>query len=199
MSTLTVQPSSKDTMISEDSPNSNYGSEIYFYVSSQVIGGSGVNYRTILEFIIDIPASAVVTSATLYLYNHYRSNSAGRTYDVYRLTRTDWVESQATWNIYKTSSNWISAGGDYTSKDGQAIVPGSNGWMSWDVTDSVQYAQANSQNVELLVRDETESEDATSRTSGFCSNEYADDTSLRPKLIINYSPATSPFPCHFNV
>jgi len=38
----------------------------------------------------------------------------GKKLQVYRLIQSDWVENQATWNNYKTDSNWISPGGDYT-------------------------------------------------------------------------------------
>jgi len=40
------------------------------------------------------------------------------------LRRTDWVEAEATWNIYKTASNWATAGGSNQTDD---IYPNSPG------------------------------------------------------------------------
>ncbi|GAI55677.1 unnamed protein product, partial [marine sediment metagenome] len=103
---------------------------------------------------------------------------------------TDWVETQATWLIYKTGSNWTAAGGDYVTSSpsgGSAIVPTPPGWMSWDVLAIVQDAYDGSNPAEFLVRFETE-EDALGWNCDFYSNKYTGDTSLCPKLVIEYTP-----------
>jgi hypothetical protein len=123
----------------------------------------------------------------LYYFSYYDNNPVGRTYWAYKLSRTDWVESEATWNIYKTGSNWTTAGGDYVTSSpagGSKVMPASFGWVSWDILAIVQDAQTNGIAVELLLKDGTESGDALGE---FHSKEYTSDTSLRPKLVIEYT------------
>ncbi len=191
-SPLTVQPSGKDNWLYEGAATSNFGTSVDIQVNNTP---AGYVQRSILEFAInwgtDIPAGATITSATLnlYYYNHGANDPAGRTYWAYRLTRTDWVEIQSTWNIYKTGSNWTAPGGDYTATDGASLaVPAGYGWMAWNVLAQVQYAQTNTVNVEFLVKDGTE-DDATQYYALFHSNNYVVDTSLCPKLVIAYTIA----------
>ena len=187
--TLTVQPSAKDTFMHSEYPTNNYGAETYFQVRSFTTS----NLRAILEFAIawgtDIPAEAALNAATLGLYAYSHSDGEGRTYWAYRLTRTDWIELQATWNIYKTDFNWTTAGGDYTATDGASVaVPAIPNWTNWSVLAQAQYAQTNNINVEFLIKDGTEGADPIKDTN-FYSNNYADDTTLRPKLVIEYTMA----------
>jgi hypothetical protein len=73
--------------------------------------------KAILRFtdLSNIPASATITSATLYLY---QSANSGDTYNValHRVLQA-WVESQATWNIYSTGNSWTTAGADSDGND----------------------------------------------------------------------------------
>jgi hypothetical protein len=62
---------------------------------------------------------------------------------VYPILRTDWVENQATWNIYKTGNNWATAGAlglgtDYTTTNISSTGATNGGYMTWDVTAIVQ-------------------------------------------------------------
>ncbi len=36
-------------------------------------------------------------------------------FQIMRIRRHDWKENEATWNVYKTGSNWGTGGGDYST------------------------------------------------------------------------------------
>lgn len=187
----TYQPSSKDNNIYGLSgyEDTNYGS-----ATSITLYNPADPKRIILEFdTSDIPANATFTQGDLllYYYNHASNDPVGISADMYKLTRTDWVELESTWNIYKTGSNWTTAGGDYvtTNPSGTTVeMPSSYGWVTWGIQAIVENAYGNSDNVELLGKwvDET----GTQYVADFYSNDYTDDTSLRPKLTVTY---TTPF------
>jgi len=192
MATLTVQPSGKDTYIWDGAADTNYGD-----LTLLTIEGSTANIiRSLLQFdISSLPAGAVLTAATLYLYYYaaQQGTPTGRTYNCYRVLRRDWVELEATWNIYKTGSNWTTAGcgnttDDYTTADGaSATVPAVTNWMSWNVLAQVQTAFAGSFEAAFRISDNVE-DSATRHQARFYSNNYVGDTSLCPKLIIEYAP-----------
>ena len=189
MTTLTVQPPSIDTILEQADPTGNYGNLEKLEVRSR---NSSRNARSILEFSISaIPAGAAITSATLSLFDSFTQSSLGRTYWAYKLIRTDWLELQATWNVYKTGNSWTLAGGDYVTSNpagGSATVPASLNWMDFNVLAIVQDAHDSSIDVEILVKDATESSDSTTRKVDFYSRTGSGgDTSLRPKLVIVYT------------
>ena len=69
--------------------------------------------RHIVSFDLStLPPKALVTAATLKLYSYDYSGPTGVTFRVYQITQP-WVESEVTWNSYKTGSLWATAGGDY--------------------------------------------------------------------------------------
>lgn len=193
MTILTVQPSSKDTYVRQDFNTSNYGGVDILYITDY----DGSARRPIFEFdISELPSGATINSATLQLYyvNHSGDNPSGKTVWAYKLTRIDWVELEATWDIYKTGSNWTASGGDYVTSDpsgGSTTFPASEGaWMSWDVKSIIEQAIADEWSVaEFLVKFETETEIANYSQAGIYSNDYTSDPSLCPKLVIDYTPA----------
>jgi hypothetical protein len=190
--TLVIQPSVKDTYMNEFNPDANYG----IYVTDMWIDSyTGHTNRPLLEFNISgVPAGVLIISATLqlYYYAYVSYDPSGKTVWAYKQNHTDWSESQATWNIYKTGSNWSTAGGDYVTSDpagGSTTFPGSYGWMSWDVLDIVQDAHDLSINAEFLMKFETEGS-SSEYLSKFYTREYS-DTSKRPKLTIEYATIAS--------
>ena len=103
--TLIAQPSVKDIFIYQHFPTDNYGTD----QGLELYDRPEDTLRSALEFdISEFPVGATMTSATLQLYyhNYYYTNPVGKTVWVYKLNRTDWVEDEATWNIYKTGNNW---------------------------------------------------------------------------------------------
>ena len=194
MPTLTVQPTSKDTFLSEGLPSSNYGGSTFI----QVRNWNEDIRRIILEFdISSLPSGATINSATLSL-NYYAydvTDPNGYTIWAYKLSRTDWVESEATWQRYKSGSNWTSGGGDYVTSSpagGSTTFPSSYGWMSWNVLAIVQDAYNASRAAEILLKFSSETaEGASSSLASFRSKEYATSAD-RPKLVIDYTEVAAP-------
>lgn len=190
MPTLTIQPSTKDTFIQANAPTSNRGSYTYL----EAYAYTNALTRTLIEFdLSSLPGGATITSVTLWLYYWlYEDNDpVGFTMRVHRLRRADWEELQSTWNIYKTGSNWGTAGAANTTTDidtsfqSDAVVPADYGWMSWDVKLLAEDAVANRSN-KLIARIHDTGASAY-RGTFWHSKEYADDLSLRPKLVIGYT------------
>ena len=117
---------SADTWLRESTPAANYGTAQSFILGWDTGAGSGKN-RIVLRFdLTSLPAGANITAATLTLVKDTASASAvvDGIYYFRRLTQTAWVQLEATWNIYKTGSNWITAGasGDYTTTDQDSVT-----------------------------------------------------------------------------
>ncbi len=182
--TLTIQPSTKDCYLYQSSPTTNYG-VTNNAVGIQSIANSVARGLVSFDFSASVPAGATITTATLSMYAY--NVSSGMPIVVNRMLRNDWVENQATWNIYKTSSSWGTVGAlnstsDYTTTNSAtANCPASVGWMSWNVKDQVQTARDSVGGVANFLL-------ATSQTTGYVnlySRKFA-TTYLRPKLYIEY-------------
>lgn len=101
------------------------------------IGAVGAENRGIFRFVMpEAPyVGAVITKIELFLYAAERAGAAFNCL-AYALRRSDWVQSQATWNIYKTANNWGTAGAKNTSTDiintiiDQAATPAAGNYYS---------------------------------------------------------------------
>jgi len=132
-----------DTWVNSNNPTTNYSAFATTY-----IGWSDDNYYRVALIKPDfseIPAGAIVTSAKLYLKLGSELSEYNHTLGVYRSKR-DWVDTQATWNIYKTSNNWAT-GGARSTTDKEADTIGTYalsaseaiGWKEISLdTDSIQ-------------------------------------------------------------
>ena len=108
----------QDTWLNGNAPTTNNNGS-----GSMTVGDSAGNdkARAVLKFTMPAnPGGGTITKIEVGLYNT-SANGAG-SYDVnlYQGTSTPattWVDSQATWDIYKTSNNWTAAGGasDYSA------------------------------------------------------------------------------------
>jgi hypothetical protein len=178
MGQLIIQPSGADTYLSEQNPTTNYSA-----VTLLMAGRNpGLRGRAIFRFDFSaLPAGCVIEKAVLSLY--VDSVSTGGDYGIYELTRTDWIETQATWNIYKTGSNWTAAGGDYISdrKAVKNII--ATGWAEWDVKALCEHFQsAHNEIANILLKWELENNDYFI----YVRSEDHLTESTRPKLVIDY-------------
>lgn len=199
--TFTTQAASKDTYINGASPTTNYGGGEGLIISYDSFGS--MLKRALVEFSVDwgvdIPSEAIISSAVFSATVYFCTGSD--TYYVSRLLRRDWVEMQATWNIYKTGSSWTTAGcgsngNDYTTTDQVGITISSTGWKDWTITNQVQTAQSGDFDVAMRVAGATTS-GGTDKILWVRSSEYFADPSLRPKLVITYtcSPTATTSAC----
>lgn len=176
-----------DTTISSSAPTTNYGTSTGTYV-----GESGGNIdRTLIKFnfsSITPPVSVSVATLSLWLYDDLSSNA--RSFRVYRQKR-DWVESEATWNIWKTSNNWSTAGGFHTDDCEQTDIGSrsmssseSAGEKQWTLTNAALAEMINGTftNKGFLMKADTESADSY----GFRTSDYG-TAGERPKLVMTYS------------
>jgi len=195
---LVVQPSSKDTYFRLSYPDNNYGGLAYLTINDD---WDNV-YRGILEFDISgLPSGATLDSASFQLYYGSKSGTdpSGKTVWAYKLTRTDWVESEATWNSYKSGSAWTDAGGDYVTSSpsgGSTTFPASYGWVAWNVLAIVQDAYDNTNPAEFLVKFEDETLTSGYGYATLYPREYTTDPDLQPTLVIEYevaAPAGQPY------
>ena len=194
--TLTIQGSGADTSIYASATTTNYGSETYIRIWSSFNDMRGL----VLLPLSSLPAGAVVNSATfsMYYYQKGLNDPVNKTITADKIRRADWVEGQVTWNIYKTGSNWGTAGCSNTttdvdtSKTATSTVPSDiNKWVEFDVKSIIEDAVTNS--VDFNIRMGTSGGDSNA-SAYFYSKEYSTDTSLRPKLVIEYASAASFIP-----
>lgn len=185
--TFTIQGSGADTWINGYAATTNYGSGTYI----QPYYDSGYKGRALVNMSLsEVPTGALINSAdfSIYYYEYFLNSPEGDTYYVYKVRRSDWVDSQATWNIYKTGSNWGTAGCANTTSDIDTSVSSSAtwrtgyGWQTFDVQDIVENAISNSVNFNVRISTET------AGTPHAYSKEYETDTTKRPKLVIDYTP-----------
>lgn len=178
----------KDNFIRESTPTTNRGGDALFVVAYLN------NFLNVILIDFDFSATPMgsITSATMELYYFSKFGDAvGETLFFDRNKRADWVELESTWQIYKTGSNWqtngaMGANDRDTSNRSSAVIPGSFGWMSWDVLADAQDALANRGSLLCLASFNTTG--VANNQARFYSREEAVQTTLRPKLTIEYEP-----------
>jgi formylglycine-generating enzyme required for sulfatase activity len=119
----------EDTFIDEWAPTTVNGAMDLMVVRSMTL--SGFELDGLVKFdLSSIPSGTALTSAILHLYYFVfnESDPTGSTLQAYRLT-ADWHESTTNWNNRPSYAAQASA---------STAVPGSFGWMSWDVINDVQ-------------------------------------------------------------
>jgi hypothetical protein len=140
----------------------------------------------------DIPTSATVTEATLYLY---QTDSGGDTsYDVpvHKIVNVNPAITTCTWNTYDGTNSWTGGtdggqGDTANVEDTQDVNSTNNQYKTWTVTNMVQdWVTTPSSNYGMLLN----SDDVASVDSyRFFASSDVNDSSTRPKLIVTYSTA----------
>ncbi|MBA7590019.1 hypothetical protein ES708_32118 [subsurface metagenome] len=191
MAEIIFQPPSKDAYFLENSPGVNVGTAADLYLRPKT---DNIR-RIILEFpLAGIPVAAVINLATLALFETYNDKNEPIVW-AYKLSRTDWVEIEATWLLYKTGSPWTTPGGDYVTVapagDSSLAIPDAllDDWLYFDVTAIVQDAVDAAVAAEFLIRLDSEA-GALTRSVVFRSKECGVDAE-RPKLTVDYTPSVA--------
>jgi len=204
----TITPSNADTTIDYIVSN-NYGAATTIGVYSDV--SSPFIRRFLVKFdLSSIPPGSTINTASIQLFITSHQGGfgwdVGRTYTANRVT-TSWVEGTlngvpppppgANWNTVDGTTNWGTAGGDFTSAGAasQTVHPYLP-WpdsMIWDVTAIVKaWIEGGQPNYGFLIKDNAE--DGAGTGTNFASREWT-DPSLRPILTVDYTaapPVTAP-------
>jgi len=157
--------------------------------------------RALLKFDTQnrIPAGSSVTSALLTVtVKNGGPSDATRTIGAYQVT-TSWAETETTWNRRRTTSGWMSDGGDLGSQVAKQVVSNVAGTkVTFDVTSLVKAAVAGKLGSSRYTR--IALLDLDTATSDSTRNFYTPDESnsaLRPTLKVVYgstAPAPAPAP-----
>lgn len=153
-----------DTYIDVDNPTYNYGALWYMHL---YMSGNDPERSLLVRFNLDgvLPPGSVVANATLSLWLYQKvdwTQSDWVRVGPYRIRNNrDWIETQATWNVFRGSTYWSTAGCENTSWDRYGTPDSNitftasspiNAYYHWDVTASVQAWLAGAQNHGWLVR-----------------------------------------------
>lgn len=188
--TLTIQGEGKDSWIHDGYPTTNYGSEDTMRTRD--------NHGLKFSMFVSIPLPSFLSKAknitatfSIYYCGHSTADPNGRTLTITKLRRADWVESEVTHNVYKTGSNWGSAGAEDTTTDidtsrtRSLTIPSSFGWVSNSVNTITNDAITAGEDFNVKIKMDY-FYSLTTYNAQFYTKEYATDTSLRPKLVIDY-------------
>ena len=187
--TNTSSVNNKDNLIDQVNPTSNYGTSPGFASANDATLNN--YYRTLIHFTLS-SGSGSISAVKLYLYKY--ADVSGYTcpaVEVHELSRTDWTEDGSTWNNYKASTAWTTAGGDFSSTivdtTNSPLSQGSYGWEDWDLgtgaTNAISGLTWGSE-VHLLLKH-------PQAASKYYTQWYSrDNASNKPYIEITYTPAT---------
>lgn len=108
----------RDTFIKEETPSTNYGTQTTIEVDGDDPESTGRDSWGIIKWDLStIPSGTTVLAAMITIY----ITNPGNAYNIYRMKR-DWLETEATWNIYSTGNNWETPGAQGTNDRGSASL-----------------------------------------------------------------------------
>lgn len=181
--TLRIDPT-QTARIRKTYPNNNYNTATDLLVG---LSGYGSQYeRTLLDFDLSrIPADAVITQATLYMYGYYYQGYEGEvacSVDVYKITAA-WKRASVTWNSHSAACVKVSS---HALNMARLTGASGNGWKSYTITGSIQACLGASDYHGILLRDATETSQVLSSRKNFYDTTYSNG-SYGPYLMVNYS------------
>lgn len=123
-----------DSYMAQDSATTNFGTNTTLIIGEDT-GAASARKNGLIKFdISSIPSNATLdTNGSVFTIKTSAAASETNNSNVsmYQLLR-DWIETEATWNIWKTSNNWTTAGagGDGTDADL------TNSWGSYSIANT---------------------------------------------------------------
>jgi len=191
MSQLVIDPIILAATINSGEPDLNYGTSVYLQVRYQGASTKSSAYaqRTWIEVDISAIPSGSTIASTSKLEKYCTGVDAAAAATLYRVTQTDVVELEVTWNSRKTGSAWVTPGGDYGDPHVHFTTPAAPGWFT--ITDAefaafLQDALNNRGGIgRMLLRIDTES--APTKGAAFSSDDDTHDPSWKLKLTVDYT------------
>ena len=175
--TVTIEPSAalgKDAEVFSGSPGVNMGSIPVLEIGNV----AGNKARSYIQFSLpeDIPATAIITEAALYLWYGYTTSPVATTLNVYQVTEL-WAENNITWDgrpAHSTLRGSAALGsvatGDFVEVQLQVALV--EGWIDGSIANrGLVLIDANEVTIGAL--------------KGFCSSDHGTDAQ-HPKLLITY-------------
>ncbi|MBN2753229.1 MAG: DNRLRE domain-containing protein [Candidatus Goldbacteria bacterium] len=167
---------------SDTEQNSNYGGDTYLQLGRT---SGGELKRGLMKFDnLTIPTGAVVTDAYLTVYVN-NILSGVRDFALYELN-ADWIENQATWNVYSTANSWASPGGDFNAAAiSNTTTLDSVGYHTFRINASVvqNWLDNTENNYGFIIR---KTDETTDGEMIFRSTEYS-TLEQRPRLTVYYT------------
>lgn len=176
VSSVTLQPSAadgKDSYVNEGSSGTNYAN------SNLTVGTLSMkDMYSLVEFsdLSEIPSSANVTVAKLFLFQYNAPSMSGQTISIRQITE-DWNETGVTWTNKPS-------GYDSTVITSTSSGTTDNVWLNWNITSLCNaWHKGTKANQGIYLT-------GGNTISYFRSSDYTTDSTQTPKLNITYSPAT---------
>ena len=174
---ITLQPGpaeGKDALVSSFFPESEYGSGLIIDVGNTA---DGTILRSYIQFdLSSVPENARVIDTDLLLYQYNTSGTEDFIIDLHKVT-SEWQEGTINWNSQPTYST--------EAECSRTIYVGQVIWKDWDMDDLVQgwlNGTISNYGMALIDTDET----SVNTIAYFHSSDYIDDTTKRPKLVVDY-------------
>jgi len=195
--------STGDTYLSNREATTNYGAEDHLYVGDGS-GGGDSQCRDLVKFDIStIPSNAIVSAVTFSLYEYAAGDTAGVGDHAVEMNRLllNWVEDEATWNIYSTGNNWNTAGCSGSNSDYDSDISATLTLDSTAESDYVDWTGATLIDDVQKVVDEiytnygwrVASPTAETQGTNYCYNSFYSlnkGTGYKPKLVVTYTVIT---------
>jgi hypothetical protein len=168
-----------DNYLNSVSNDTNFGSDDALRIENATLES-----RILIQFDLSTISQTGMIDSTLSLYKYDGHSKGDAVVSVHRVTNS-WTESGSTWNRSDGIIDWPvnNDGGDFVlaSEDSITVKKGVNGWYSIDISELTKaWKNGTYQNYGIILIG-----GADSKFQLFYSSDYAGDSSLRPKLIVN--------------
>lgn len=184
--TIIIQPNGaegKDAFVRKAEPNSNFGAGEDLRLG--IYRNTDDEHRVLIQFDLrEIPLGSVVDSAALSLHHFTEENGYYYlTLDAHRVTE-DWSETEVTWNN-QPSFDPIAESSNFFDR-----YHPSPDWHEWDLANLAQsWIDGVYSNYGVSINVGQPSQGYSLKLAH--SSDYLGDPSLRPKLLVDYVPASS--------